>query len=335
MADDTDTSTDQPSTDTTAPPPSTDTTVPQPSVPEDQVKQEYDQYKQQYDKIQEQTTKMMEDYQKQVTPLYDQLEAKVKAEQADLEKAPKPDNNYPAVPNIDKEQKSNYGKAVMSFLGIGLALTYMFGSRHNKMAMAGAMMGLGEGLKAINKGFKEQGQERMELWQKNVELMDKHNKERLDAYKETLANDKLSVNQQMDLISVQAQRYHDGTMVKEAQTKNLVGVLGKLQNMEKAWNDFHYKSQSNAAKVFERYPAYVVEYKAKYGKAPWDDPDSQKKMPLSEWLQQDRKNAAKARKEGSDEADTESNQIFAPKKDQKKPNPLGVDPSELDNMIRP
>jgi hypothetical protein len=134
-------------------------------------------------------------------------------------------------PNQQKQTAGNLFGQILSLVAIGSAV---FGKHRGPYGSAIAMSGAGAFLKAFSEGQHEQGKEALETWNKSVELTSKLNAEDRQTYNEILANKRLDLSQQHQLMADVADMKGDSVMYDAASRRDLNDVMKVLANKMKA-----------------------------------------------------------------------------------------------------
>jgi hypothetical protein len=133
-------------------------------------------------------------------------------------------------PQATPEQQANQGSIgqtlmqVASIIAIGSAV---FGRHRNPYSQIVQQSAIGGFLSGIAQGQKDKAHDQLQNWNKAVELTDKLNKEDTQTYKDVLANRRLDLTQQMDLLKDVASQRGDMRMY-EAATKNDLTSINKI-----------------------------------------------------------------------------------------------------------
>jgi hypothetical protein len=182
---------------------------------------------------------------------YEQLHNQIQEINKRLQNEPTPQvptpRPYPAQPD-PQQQKQNVGQIfgnIMALVAIGSAV---FGKHRGPYGSAIAMSGAGAFLNAFSKARNQEGKEALQYWNKSVELTSKQNAEDTRTYNEILANKRLDMTQQMDLLRTVAAQRQDSAMYTAAANKDLNNVMKVMSNKLKAQVAFA-KSQQNVNKT--------------------------------------------------------------------------------------
>jgi hypothetical protein len=146
------------------------------------------------------------------------------------EKPPPPQYLQQQMPPMSQEMKGTAAQTVFNVLAVAASAFLVFGSRRNPYAQAAMMSGLGSFFSAISQGNPNKVKQSAADWHKYNEGIIAENKERLQGYKDILANKRLDLSQQMDLMRMKAEFYKDGKMESDAASKSLAAIHLNLKN---------------------------------------------------------------------------------------------------------
>lgn len=143
------------------------------------------------------------------------------------------------VAGMSQADKNHMGQSVFGMLATTALAMVLFGTNRNPYARGAIMQGLGQAFTNFSKGRVEDAKHKMADWHELTEKIGQENKERLNNYKAVLANKKMNLAQQMQVMGMYAKIYKDKDMADNADAKNLNGVLKSLHNRVKGqerWN---------------------------------------------------------------------------------------------------
>jgi hypothetical protein len=122
---------------------------------------------------------------------------------------------------------------LLSFALMAIPLAIAFGRRGGASTWA-AIGALGAGLKAFEQGNHAQAVQQYQYWQQYAKWAHEQKTERLNLYKEILANRRLSMEQQMKLLEMAGRQFHDRVLGDKAQAGAVNEVVRNLQHKEQA-----------------------------------------------------------------------------------------------------
>jgi hypothetical protein len=160
----------------------------------------------------------------------------------DQESKPTPPEYLQQMPPLSQEMKGTAAQAVFNVLAVAATAFAVFGSRRNPYAQGAMMSGLGALFSGIAQGKADQVKKSSVDWHKYNEQIVAENKERLQGYKDILANKRLDLSQQMDLMRMKAEFYKDEKMEFAAKSKSLAAVHQNIQYKDKQIIDHQKKT---------------------------------------------------------------------------------------------
>jgi hypothetical protein len=235
------------------------------------------------------------------------------------------------VPPMSQEAKGTMAQTVFNVLAVAATAFAVFGTRRNGYSQGTLMSGLGSLFKGIAEGRQEKVKEDSVKWHQLNESVQAENKNRLQNYKDILANKKLDLGQQMDLIKMNAQFHKDVRLESEAGEKNLAKVQKNLEDKQKQLKDHAGKTTKGTVPknsvLLEDYRQRVLE-KTK-GKVDFNnDPDAAREAyPWSQFLKDSHREQGKAPKDAP----------AAPDKSENSADPLDlglVTPKKMDTQTQ-
>src|SRR6266704_3057241 len=141
---------------------------------------------------------------------------------------PPPPQNQP-MPQLPQETKNRVAQTVAGLATIAAIAFTVFGRKSGNPYAQGAMMsGLGSLFSGIAQGRHAKAQENAQKFHELWQIKNKENADRLASYRETLANKRLDLSQQMDLIRMKAALHHH-ELQAVAEQKNLNGLVKNLE----------------------------------------------------------------------------------------------------------
>lgn len=172
---------------------------------------------------------------------YDQMRQQIAQVDQRIKAAPLPSvpehMQVPLPPDqqqLGQQQRGGVGTILAQGLIIGGILSAVFGRRHNPWANAALYSGMGSFIDGFTKAQHETATEQLQNWNRSVEYATKMNQEADRTYNETLANRRLDLTQQMDIIKTVAAQRQDVEMYKAATSKDLNQIIRVVENHEKA-----------------------------------------------------------------------------------------------------
>jgi hypothetical protein len=210
-------------------------------------------------------------WQGKTQPYYDQYEKALK------ESPPPPPQyqQYQPPPTVEANRK-NLFTSLLHFAAIAVPLAVAFGHKGGRAGWA-AIGALGHGLENLMKGNEAQYKDSMEQWRYQNEQIRETNTQKMDMYKNVLANKKLSMDQQMDLIGVISKQFgdeklHDATKIKDWQHTydNLLKKEGALQK-HKEWEQKEYPTLQKQLGKDKEMLEYRQIFKDRHGFDPYPD----------------------------------------------------------------
>jgi hypothetical protein len=169
--------------------------------------------------------------------------------------------------------------AISQLLAVAVPVAMMFGLKGNGYAKGAMMSAMGSFLNNYAKGRKEASEEAWKDWKQQVSAIKESNKERHQLYKDTLADKRLALDDQMKMIHSYSQEFHDPIMAKASRTKNMNAIIKHLENQEKVQQRFA-KQADKTAKVlrpteWQNYKRYMLD---KHHVDPDTDPEAADKI---------------------------------------------------------
>jgi Tfp pilus assembly protein PilE len=191
-----------------------------------------EQQQDEFNKLQQDLVKRIHDeherYRAQMQPLVDHFQQSMTS-QADMQP---PQQSQIQMPQA---AKNNAAQSVMSLLAIAAIAYTVFGRKSgNSFGQAALMNGLGSMFQGYAQGRHQKAEDDKAKWHELWQMKNQENKDRLQQYRETLANKRLDLSQQMDLIKMQAAQHHDFELELAAEQKNLNAVVKNLEAKRKA-----------------------------------------------------------------------------------------------------
>jgi len=239
---------------------------------------------------------------------------------------PPPPQNQP-MPQLPQETKNRVAQTVAGLATIAAIAFTVFGRKSGNPYAQGAMMScLGSLFAGIAQGRHAKAQEDAQKFHELWAIKNKENSERLQSYRETLANKRLDLSQQMDLIRMKAALHNDYELEATAEQKDLTGLVKNLESKRKANQKVINGLVGKTAKDYKSGPLaewrQMVLEKSKGEIDPARSDDEREKAyelyPFSQFLK-DRKETAK--------------QIEEEKKKNEKPDPLAGETSKLNDPL--
>lgn len=169
---------------------------------------------------------------------YDQIRSQIDDVNQRIQAMPSPTPPehmaIPTPPDQQRQQNGTIGTMLAQGIMIAGIASVVFGRRHNPWATAAITSGMGSFINGYTKAQHDLATEQMQNWNKSVEYAVKMNQEADRTYNEILANKRLDLTQQMDLIKTIAAQRQDVEMYKAATTKDLNQIIRVVEQHEKA-----------------------------------------------------------------------------------------------------
>jgi hypothetical protein len=228
------------------------------------------------------------------------------------------------MPPLPQEAKGTMAQTVFNVLAVAATAFAVFGSRRNPYAQGAMMNGLGSLFKGIAEGKQDKVKEDSVKWHQLNESIQSENKQRLQDYKDILANKRLDLAQQMDLVKMKAQFHKDARLESEAGEKNLAKIQKNLEDKQKQLKDHASKTTKGTVPknsvMLEDYRQRVLEKSS--GKVDFNtDPDKAREVySWSQFLKDSHRDqgktakAAEAPEKAADSADPLDLGLVTPKK---------------------
>jgi hypothetical protein len=157
-------------------------------------------------------------------PMYEDLKSTVASQQG---------RKAPQLQQVPKAPKYDLASGGMEFMQIATVLGALAGGLARRSsttalnAFAGAIQGYAQGDMTV---FKQKRQE----WADSVQETLDNNQTKMDAYKATLMDDKLTLDQKMEMIKITATQYDDNIAYRLADMRNITMLSGLQDNQAKA-----------------------------------------------------------------------------------------------------
>lgn len=168
------------------------------------------------------------------------------------------------MPPMAPEAKAHITQNVLGVLAIAAIAFSVFGTRRNSYSQGAMMNGLGALFSGIAKGRMEKVKEDQIKWHQLNESIQKENAARLRDYKDILANKKLGLSQQMELIRLKAEFNRDANLASKAAAGDLAKVHQNLESKEKA-KQKHAQLTPKTTEEHKRWRDMVFEKSSKAG----------------------------------------------------------------------
>lgn len=188
--------------------------------------------------------------------------------------APPPQQKLPDAPGAQEFQKDAMAWAsAMAVLGA-------VSSRFTRMTGQQALNAFGGAVKGWQSGNLQAYENASKQWEQNTKKTIENNRQVLDAYKLTLQNRKMNIDEQMSQIQMIAAQYHDKLMYDAAAAKNYTLVAGIYEKGE----TYTAKAKDSADKLTLK--REEDRQKAEQTGAYWLSPEGQAKLPTLSTTQQ-------------------------------------------------
>lgn len=214
----------------------------------------------------------------EANPVYEQHNQTIqdaRARIANMPSVPLPEHeDYPPPPDPNA-QKRTVGNILGQVISMGLIGAAVFGRSRNKWANAAMYSGAGSFIQGFTKGQNDAAKEQLQNWNKLVEYNSKINQEKDRTYNQILANKRLDLAQQMDVIHSVATRRGDLAMYKAVQSRDLNNIMKVIDDKMKAHKAFTRAQAAIVSRSLNQWMAktkagktwgqYVVDQSAKDG----------------------------------------------------------------------
>jgi hypothetical protein len=192
----------------------------------EQLGQQEDEYKKQLADLRKKTADEHERYRAQMQPFIDHFEKSAQ------DPVNPPQQSAMQMPQEGKDKAS---QAVMNVLAIAAIAFTVFGRKSgNPYAQGAVMSGLGALFQGYAQGKHQKAEDDKIKWHELWQAKNQENKDRVQQYRETLADKRLDASQQMDLIRMKAQLHHDSVLESAAEKNDLNAVVKNLEQKRKA-----------------------------------------------------------------------------------------------------
>jgi hypothetical protein len=185
-----------------------------------------------YSKLQQDLVKRIHDeherYRTQMQPLVDHFQQSMTS----VADSQPPQQSQAQMP---QEAKNKAAQSVANLVTIAAIAFTVFGRRSgHSFAQAALMNGMGSMLQGYAQGRHQKAEDDKAKWHQLWEMKNQENKDRLQQYRETLANKRLDLSQQMDLIKMMAAQHRDSELEAAAEQKNLNAIVKNIESKRKA-----------------------------------------------------------------------------------------------------
>jgi hypothetical protein len=201
------------------------------------------------------------------------------------------------MPPMSQEAKGTAAQTVFNVLAVAATAFAVFGSRRNPYSQGAMMSGLGALFSGIAQGRQDKVKQDSVKWHQLNESVQSENKARLQNYKDILSNKRLDLQQQMDLIKMNAQFHKDLRLEGEASEKNLAKIQKNLEDKQRQLKDHAGKTTKGTVPhnsvMLEDYRQRVLEKSG--GKVDFNtDPDGAREVyPWSQYLKDSHRDEGK------------------------------------------
>lgn len=152
----------------------------------------------------------------------------------DLASTPPPEQQQQQMPSAPQEQKNDVAHTVMQVIAAAAIAYTVFGRSRNPYSQGAMLSGLGALLQGYQQGHAEKMKEDTANWHAHNQSVMNQNKERTEQYKQIIANKKLALPEQMQLIHMTADLHKDDVLGQKAKEKDLAGVIKNIVDKDKA-----------------------------------------------------------------------------------------------------
>lgn len=152
-----------------------------------------------------------------------------------------------------RQQRGGVGTILQQAFTLAGIASLVFGRRHNPWAAASIWGGVGSFIEGYMKEKKDLANEQFQNWNRAVEYAQKVNQEADRTYNQVLANNHLSLDQQMDVIKAISAQRQDVEMYKAATSRDLNRVIKVIEDHAKAdsvWSRAHIDVGSRVATLW-------------------------------------------------------------------------------------
>ena len=164
----------------------------------------------------------------------------------ELSKTPMPEmpqlQDYPKPPNSEEQKKKN-----TAALGIFTALTLGLGFASGSRGSWGVWKGFEEGMRNMTEGQNARSQKAWSIWKEQVSAIHEQNQEKLNVYKDIMADRRATIKEKMDALKMIAGAYKDAAAQGVLEAKDWEGFLKIVSGMEKMQKDTETKMGKNSA----------------------------------------------------------------------------------------
>lgn len=180
----------------------------------------------------------------------------IQKQQADIANTPKP--QLQQIPPASQDQKGQLTSRVFQVLSIAAVAFSLFGKRRNGYAQGALMGGIGALINGYVQGNAEKHKQDTANWHKLNEDIHKENGERLQDYKDILANKKLNMEQQMKLMEMKGKFYESNRMEMNGQKQDVAAIHKHVTDMKK-YQDNHNQNTPMPKADAEMYNGLIQE----------------------------------------------------------------------------
>lgn len=178
--------------------------------------------------------------------------------QQQMSNDPKPPQQIQQLPPAPEEQKGQVTQRVLQVAAIAAVAFSLFGKRRNPYAQGALMGGIGSLIQGYLQGNAEKHKEDTVKWHQLNEAIHTENRERLQDYKDILANKHLNLAQQMDLLKMKGEFYKSSRMENNAAKGDLAAIQKHVEHMEKG-QAMHASNSPMSKADGENWRALVLE----------------------------------------------------------------------------
>lgn len=196
-------------------------------------------------------------------------------------------------PAPTKKDQLNWGTAIGDVLSMVAIASTIFGKHRGGYSQAIQTSAVAAFVNGYQQGKEGIAKNALEQWKEQTSMIQKNNEAQIQQYKETLADKRLTLSEQMDVIKAQAESVKDQRTASAAEQKDLAGIIKAIHDQTQAQLVYR-KQQADVTKhltsSFLKMPgaaAWRSEVMSKYGidpsKSDEDFKKAEEKYPLDQF----------------------------------------------------
>src|SRR5215475_10508144 len=163
---------------------------------------------------------------------------------------PAPPQPYAAPAAPTQAQQGGLSEFIANLLKFGALAAIAFGSRGRGGAIL-SKIAIGSALEGYAKGRREVTEQALQVYEKNRQYVNDLNRQQTQEYHNILADRRLTLSQQMDLINARARVYGDMNTADAARRQDLRAVLEKIEAQRKLQDDTEKEQIRNRDKLYD------------------------------------------------------------------------------------